>query len=161
MQTLRSVWLLGFILVRAIGIKKKQNFKFISYVQLIGPSLVRSQIYSLPEVGNCVNIYLNAISDITGKIMGLLHDLVKCVKLVTTFNVEALDYSSFKNVVNEFMVKLTSLPVCPFDSFEALRALLKPHMKIIKSYKCSYLGVPAKCIPKTPKASKGLEAFQL
>ncbi|KPU76831.1 uncharacterized protein Dana_GF27873 [Drosophila ananassae] len=142
MQTLRSVWLLGFIL-------------------LIGPSLVRSQIYSLPEVGNCVNIYLNAISDITGKIMGLLHDLVKCVKLVTTFNVEALDYSSFKNVVNEFMVKLTSLPVCPLDSFEALRALLKPHMKIIKSYKCSYLGVPAKCIPKTPKASKGLEAFQL
>ncbi|KAH8328845.1 hypothetical protein KR074_005433, partial [Drosophila pseudoananassae] len=107
---------------------------------LIEPSLVRSQIYSLPEIGNCVNIYLNTISDITGKTMGLVRDLVKCVQLVTKFNVESLDYSSFKNLVNEFMVKLVSLPACPMDMLDSLRTILKPHIKRIKSYKCSYLG---------------------
>ncbi|KAH8284622.1 hypothetical protein KR018_008212, partial [Drosophila ironensis] len=109
-------------------------------LKLFVPGLVRSYSYSLPEIANCVHISLEAVSDITGKFMRHLRDFIKCVNLITAYNVESLDGPSLKKVITEFMQKLSSSPDCPMDMMDALKKLWKPHSARLQAYKCAYLG---------------------
>ncbi|XP_034141758.1 uncharacterized protein LOC117592233 isoform X1 [Drosophila guanche] len=142
-----AAYKLGFQACRQTVLASMQCLRFavvLSFFLLLS----HAQTYNLKQIGVCIQILLQATSDLSRGATPIARTMFECVGFKTSQNVTSLDGRTFKEVASKFVVELVQSPSCLLDVAEAVKKLLGPHFARLKTYRCMYLGVASSCMPK-------------
>ncbi|BFG06451.1 uncharacterized protein DMAD_04959 [Drosophila madeirensis] len=110
--------------------------------------LSHAQTYNLKQIGVCIQILLQATSDLTHRTTPIARTMLECVGFKTSQNVTSLDGKTFKEVASKFVGELVQNPSCLLDVAAEVKNLLGQHFARFNTYRCMYLGVASSCMPK-------------